>query len=239
VHIADGLDGFFLAEGNQMLQYDARIDAKLGHKDILKHGKVIFGKDIPTVAIGFLKDPEILQGSPDAARFEDAPLVLSLDVTPEMRLGQGVPYSMELTAEARVTDAVFFPPTPPPTDVWQSVSGDAGNSLELMNVLFELEDGSFVTPESMGVQLTFDSGIISPNVIDRTAVPEPSTFLLGEFCAAGWLLLGRKRRASTMRVKIGDESPALFFCMSFSASPAFLHHVVTSCCRGSQVKEVN
>jgi hypothetical protein len=59
-----------------------------------------------------------------------------------------------------------------------------------------LPDIGNVTPESLGVSVTFDSGILSPNL---TAVPEPSSFVLARIGAAGLLAYGCRRRKTASR----------------------------------------
>ena len=49
-----------------------------------------------------------------------------------------------------------------------------------------LPDMGNVTPESLGVSLTFDSGMLSPNLVSRP-VPEPSTLLMASIL---WALAG-------------------------------------------------
>jgi hypothetical protein len=57
-----------------------------------------------------------------------------------------------------------------------------------------LPDVGNVTPESLGVQLTFDSGLLSPNL---RSVPEPGSFaLLGTGVAALFFHAQRRQRAS-------------------------------------------
>ena len=60
-----------------------------------------------------------------------------------------------------------------------------------------LPDVGNVTPESLGVSLTFDSGIVSPN-LQATATPEPATLTMlgiGAACMAGY---GWRRRKQTV-----------------------------------------
>jgi len=54
-----------------------------------------------------------------------------------------------------------------------------------------LPDVGNVTPESLGVSVTFDSGIVSPNL---TPTPEPSTFILFGIGLAGMAVFGWRRR---------------------------------------------
>lgn len=54
-----------------------------------------------------------------------------------------------------------------------------------------LPDVGNVTPESLGVSLTFDSGLLSPNV---ASVPEPSSLTLALFAIVGSLAYGWRRR---------------------------------------------
>src|SRR5262249_48088159 len=52
---------------------------------------------------------------------------------------------------------------------------DFGSSIGLESVTLLFPDGSVHTPESLGAQLVFDSGIQSPNI---GAVPVPSTLAM-------------------------------------------------------------
>jgi hypothetical protein len=55
-----------------------------------------------------------------------------------------------------------------------------------------LPDKGNVTPESLGVSVTFDSGLISPNLLP--SVPEPSSLVLACIGATGLIGYGWRRR---------------------------------------------
>ncbi len=59
-------------------------------------------------------------------------------------------------------------------------------------VSFTLPDVGNVTPESLGVSLTFDSGLLSPNV---QSIPEPSSLTLSLIAMVGLLVYAWRRRS--------------------------------------------
>jgi hypothetical protein len=141
-------------------------------------GWVSFDGKNPANGFGFSNFPiNILQGSPDAAAFDGALLHVIQTVTPDLISAGGFDYSMSLTAKAYVDDRATSGPRP--IGIPQSMTSNASNTFQLSSVLFGLDDGSFVTPESMGVSVSFDSGILSPNLFSSQAtVPEPSSLTL-------------------------------------------------------------